>query len=185
MLRQAPGSSFVAFGFERCRPFYIPWSVGTVIVDSIQHQASRRFAYIFQKGLKAVAPPITDRNTATAIILESLVFGIKAALFHRRPTLVHTCSPTSMGASKGAKLFAMEASTTNNQSAKKAVASDSFLGSTIASAVPHCSAVFVHMRKADSDHSTKTLTGEISKCRHAVLNSIFARKCIHVKRGIP
>jgi hypothetical protein len=75
-----------------------------------------------------------------------------------------------MCSSKGAQKLTVETAAALSESGSHGGEIDNFLGSTIATAIPHSSAVLVSMRKSQRDQSPKANSGDILESRHRDLS---------------
>jgi len=166
MLGQASTPSLALALFEGRRPSAVARSIRAVVVDPIDRQPRRRLAHVFQKRLKAIAPPVTDCNASAAIVFEAIGLRVEAALFHLRPALEGGRAPASMRSDAGAQFFTMQTATTDCEASGHRRHGDGFFSAAVASAKPNRSFEFVSMRKADSDQSPEALAGDIFEGGH-------------------
>jgi hypothetical protein len=166
VLGQAPTPSLVLALLKGRCPSAVVRSVRTVVVDPLDGQPRRRFTHVCKESLKAVTPAVTDRNAATAVVLEPLVLGVEATLFHRCPAFEAARAPASMCSDAGAQRFTMKTAATDCQASGHVSHRDGFLDATVAPAEPNGSLEFVSMQKANGDEAAKTPSGDIFECGH-------------------
>jgi hypothetical protein len=169
MFGQAPTPSLVLTLLKGRSPAAVVGSVRTVVVDPLDRQPRRRFAHVFKESLKAGAPAAADRNASAAVVLEPLVLGVGAALFHRCPAFEGGRAPAPMYSDAGAQLFTMKTAATHCEAGGHGRHRDGFFSATVALTKPNSSFEFVSIQNANSDKSAKPLAGDIFESRHAVL----------------
>ena len=157
---KASGAPPVVVRLVNRHPAAIAGFVISVIVDAIEEHAVRRLAHIRQKVLEAL-PALADFDAAAAVVLEPLMRGVRAALFHLCPALVGRRAPASMDSDAGAQFFTMKTAAARRQPGGHRRHGDNLLDAAIAPNKPHSSMEFIHMREANDRQSTEALAGDI------------------------
>jgi hypothetical protein len=147
----------------------------TVIVDSVKRMGIRWTpAHIVKEIRERLQPTVTDRNASTAVAAESRIIGIKAAVFHQRPTIVF--DGRSLAVLGGAFLnqFSHHATAGTRGASAEAPQDDRSHCSAVAST--NSVALFISNGLMEHEKSTEALTSRIMN--HAVIipNNVTLQK---------
>lgn len=115
------GSSILALCTTR-RPSAIPRCVWSIIVNAVQLEPVRAWTHIRQKAQEIIAPFVTHRNPATAIVVIASIFRLIAAILGSAPRRVFSRAFLSMLEEQPPRHFFGKASATFSATAHEMVA---------------------------------------------------------------
>ena len=161
--------------FEHSSPPNVTGLVVAVVVDSINRQFRRWSAsYVGKECLKVITPFIANRDTPSAVIFVSGIFGIEAAVFYRVPNSIFSGFSKLFTLTVNKFVFSTPISTIATAAFRKTIAKicprNLPFSAAIATTEPIGSTAFSSFsRDSQNRPATKSLVAQIKNHRRTLL----------------
>lgn len=170
--------------FFLSRPTAIARFVITAVLSAINGVlGSRSFAHVSKKVFKRVKPTLADGNTASAVVVETIVLRAGASANHAVPAFVRSARVSSARVAMLEALLAgpvAQKTPTAFMSAAQEVASNcNRVIPTVAQTFPLNIAAWISAQALNNQEAFKSMIQQIFACRH----NLYIRKCVGLVNG--
>ena len=154
-------SRSIVYLFLRGRPAAIVGFVIAVVVDAVESHANRPFTHVFKERLK-VQPSVANRDSASAVSLETSVVCVRAPPLHASPGIIGWGSRAPMRSGDSSPVMA---AIRYAPPAQVGEICDS-RSAAVTFTEPTRLAVLVSVRKMERGEEPEALSRDVSECGH-------------------